>query len=148
MDLGDLQCIAGTIDDMRVYNEARIPNPRDVAIVSLIEKAAENGQLQDLVDAIRPRHDPYFLNLYSRRMATLAVRRGDKGYIRSGLLALSVAHQKTVPTGTRSTTCCATWRRPTARYPPDFRPEFRFLDGQGCSTSVASWRGACPACAW
>jgi len=146
MDLGDLECIAGTIDDMRVYNEARIPNPRDVAIASLIEKAAENGQLQDLVAAIGPRHDSYFLNLYSRRMAALAVRRGDEGYIRSGLLALSVAHQKTVDSRDDIRAQALLWRS-SELLSLDPEAEFEAVAGQLSSASefIATWLRRSPA---
>jgi len=146
MDSDDLECLVGTVDDIRVYADARIPNQRDIAIESLIERARQDGQLQELVAAIKPRNDSYILNLYARRMATLAVRRGDAGYIRVGLLALSVARQKTVDSRNDIRAQALLWRS-CELLGLDPKAEFEAIpvEFNSASTFITSWLRRSPA---
>jgi hypothetical protein len=110
MDLGDVECVTGTTDDVNAYIKDRIPNTRDTAIASLLARTKGKSELQELVDAVEPGSGSYMLNFYARRMAALAVRRSDPGYARSGLLALSLSNQKTLDSRDDICTQALLWR--------------------------------------
>src|SRR5947209_2786308 len=72
------------------YGLRKIPCDADADMRRAIHQLGrlENDELERLLETMEDRHG-WFFNGFAERMASLAVRTGDKQYIQEGLLALA-----------------------------------------------------------
>lgn len=106
----DIQCLKTSAGGVNQYEESPIPDGRDDAVGALVTKALDADILEDLVALIEPRYDSAILGIYAARMASLCVRRSDPSLLRNGLIAVGLAHRKTLDARDDTTSQALLWR--------------------------------------